>query len=310
MLADMPTSRPTRRDAFRYLMGSITLPVFAACQATPARAPTPTNPLVKPRATPGADVRPVLASTELALGQNRFALGLIDARNQPITNGTVHLEFFKVSAQNDTAQKRSEADAVFRAVELMNKGIWVSYVNFDEVGEWGAQVTVDRPGEPTRTSRLPFQVREKFSAPGYGEPAPRSDSPTVRDVSGDPSRICSNAPPCELHGLSISEALAPADKPLVVLFATPALCSSAICAPELEAVLKLRASSYAERANFVHVEIYEYPFETQKLVKTVQEWRLPSEPWVFIVDRGGIVRDRFEGAAPAEELEPALKPHV
>jgi hypothetical protein len=75
-------------------------------------------------------------------------------------------------------------------------------------------------------------------------------------------------------------------------------------------VLKLRSSGYAERANFIHVEIWEYPFENQKPVKAVQEWRLPSEPWVFVVDRDGNVRDRFEGAAPAEELEPALKPLV
>jgi hypothetical protein len=235
---------------------------------------------------------------------------LIDARNQPITGGKVHLVFFKVSPQSGTAQKRSEADAVFRAVELLNKGIWVSYVSFDELGQWGAQVTIDGQREPARTARLPFEVREKFSAPGYGEPAPRSASSTLRDVGGDASRICSNSPPCELHGLSISEALAPAGKPLVVLFATPALCASAICAPELEAVLKLRSSGYAERANFIHVEIYEYPFENQKPAKAVQEWRLPSEPWVFVVDRAGNVRDRFEGAAPVEELEPALKPLV
>ena len=45
----------------------------------------------------------------------------------------------------------------------------------------------------------------------------------------------------------------------------------------------------------------------QHVVKTVEEWHLPSDPWTFVVDRTGVVRDRFEGAAPIDELEPALK---
>jgi peroxiredoxin len=125
-------------------------------------------------------------------------------------------------------------------------------------------------------------------------------------VAGDTSRICSNTPPCELHAMSIADALAPGQKPLVLLFATPALCTSATCAPELQAVQELH-TAYAEAANFIHVEIYQFPFDGQHVAPTVEEWHLPSDPWTFVVDKTGIVRDRFEGAAPMEELEPALK---
>ena len=102
------------------------------------------------------------------------------------------------------------------------------------------------------------------------------------------------------------DALAPGQKPLVVTFATPALCTSATCGPELDAVLALQ-QSYGERANFIHVEIYQYPFDGSKVAAAVDEWKLPSDPWTFVLDRTGIVRDRLEGAAPAEEMEPALK---
>ena len=71
-------------------------------------------------------------------------------------------------------------------------------------------------------------------------------------------------------------------------------------------MLQLRAT-YAESANFIHVEIYQYPFDQLHTAKTVDEWQLPSDPWTFIVDKTGIVRDRFEGAAPIEELQPSLK---
>jgi hypothetical protein len=315
----------TRRQLTLAVVGGAVGSLLAACQtpapgsnqaasqaSNPAQATPPLstgaggapNPLIKPRAA-GADLVAVQASSELAQGRNRFALGLIDARNQPITAGSVSVEFFKLLS-NGQAEKRGDGAAVFRSVGGASKGIWVAPATFPETGQWGAQVTLDAGDGAPKVARLNLEVRPKFSAPGYDEPAPRSASPTDRDVNGDTSHICSNVPPCSLHAQSIAEALAPGQKPLVVLFATPALCTSATCAPELEAVQQLHAS-YAEKANFIHVEIYQYPFDGLHTVKTVDEWALPSDPWTFVVDRGGIVRDRFEGAAPADELEPSLK---
>jgi hypothetical protein len=304
----MPLSR---RELARVLVGGAVASLLAACQPSPAavptapvKAPTAVNPLVKPRAT-GAELTAVQASTELAQGRNRFALGLIDVRNQPVSAGNVKVEFFKLLT-NGSAEKRADVVAVFRSVGGASKGIWVSPAAFPETGSWGAQVTLEAPNDTPKVARMNFDVRPKFSAPGYDDPALRSVSPTQRDVNGDTTHICSNVPPCTLHALTIAEALEPGQKPLVVLFATPALCTSATCAPELEAVQQLH-STYAERANFIHVEIYQYPFDALKVAKTVDEWHLPSDPWTFIVDKTGVVRDRFEGSAPVDELEPSLK---
>jgi len=305
----------SRRQVTRGLLGGAVASLLAACQAPatprpsatapPAPVATAVNPLIKQRAT-GAELTAVLASSELAQGRNRFALGLIDARNQPITAGTVGVEFFRLLTTG-SAEKRADATAVFRSVGGASKGIWVTSATFPETGQWGTQVTLDPgSGDAPKGARLNFEIRPKFSAPGYDDPAPRSASPTDRDVNGDTSHICSNTPACSLHSISIAQALDPGQKPLVLLFATPALCTSATCAPELEAVQQLH-STYAESANFIHVEIYQYPFDGLRVAKTVDEWHLPSDPWTFIVDKTGVVRDRFEGAAPIEELEPSLK---
>lgn len=273
-------------------------------QQPPAAAPTADNPLVKPRAT-GAPLTAVQASSELAVGRNRFALGLLDDHNQPVVAGGVNIEFFKLQSSGQ-AEKRADSPAVFRSVGGASKGIWVAPATFPETGPWGAQVTLDSGDGSPKVARMNFQVREQFSAPGYDAPAPRSASPTDKDAGGDTSHICSNTPPCDLHSISIADALQPGQKPLVVLFATPALCTSATCAPELQAVQQLH-STYAEQANFIHVEIYQFPFDGMHTARTVDEWKLPSDPWTFVVDKTGIVRDRFEGAAPVEELEPSLK---
>jgi hypothetical protein len=305
-----------RRRLVQIGFGGALASFLAACQApaahvgsqqltAPAAAPTAANPLVKPRAT-GVSLTAVQASSELALGRNRFALGLIDASNQAVTAGSVNVEYFKLQS-NGQAEKRSESPAVFRTVGEPTKGVWVAPASFSETGPWGGQVTLDAgDGSTPKVARMNFTVRDRFSAPGYDQPAPRSDSPTDADVNGDTSHICSNTPPCNLHRMSIAEALNSGTRPLVVLFATPALCTSATCAPELGDVQQL-ASQYADSANFVHVEIYQYPFDGLRTARTVDEWHLPSDPWTFIVDKTGIVRDRFEGAAPVEELEPSLK---
>ncbi len=298
----------TRRQLIRIGLGTTAAALLAACQGTGQSGPTPRpvgntpdNPLIRPTVQ-GTGMVALQASSELALGRNRFALGLVDERNRPLTAGTVLVEFFKVQSDG-TGEKKAESPAIFRSVGGNSRGVWVAPADFKETGNWGAQVSLT--GDVPRQARMNFQVQEKFSAPGYGELAIRTASLTTRDVGGDASHICTNQPPCELHALSIADAL-DAKKPLMVTFATPALCTSATCGPELDAVLQLN-KTYGDRANFIHVEIFEYPFDGQHVAKAVDDWKLPSDPWTFVVDRAGIVRDRFEGAAPAEELEPALQ---
>src|SRR5258708_40173674 len=110
----------SRRELARLLAGSAVASLVAACQApsaaaptAPAAAPTAVNPLGKPRAT-GAELTAVLASSEVAQGRNRFALRLIDARNQPMVAGNVGAEDFKLLT-NAAAATRTVAMGVFRS---------------------------------------------------------------------------------------------------------------------------------------------------------------------------------------------------
>lgn len=107
-----------------------------------------------------------------------------------------------------------------------------------------------------------------------------------------------------MHALSLDDALQNG-KPTVVLFATPALCSSRTCGPSLEAVQELQRR-YGEAANFIHVEIFpERDFA--KPAAAMAEWNLPSEPWLFLIDGEGDVVERYEGGIGLTELEPAVK---
>ena len=58
--------------------------------------------------------------------------------------------------------------------------------------------------------------------------------------------------------------------------------------------------------DFIHIEIYKDNDPAKGTNRWVDEWKLRSEPFTFVVDRKGIIRSRFEGAFSAAELQSAV----
>jgi hypothetical protein len=142
--------------------------------------------------------------------------------------------------------------------------------------------------------------------PAVGQLAPQSHNPTVKDVS-DVGLIDSGQPPNDMHELSIADAIAK-HRPALVVFASPAFCQTRICGPEVKVVQSLEPD-YRDRLAFIHVEIYRdfKPDPTKKqLSQTVLDWRLQTEPWVFLIDSKGIIRARFEGPTDRDEIKAAI----
>ncbi|MGH3650424.1 MAG: hypothetical protein ACRDU9_06895, partial [Acidimicrobiia bacterium] len=96
--------------------------------------------------------------------------------------------------------------------------------------------------------------------------------------------------------------------PSVLVFATPAWCTSQTCGPMLDQVQAI--SLEYPSLNYVHVEVYENIHVTNRedliLVPAVEEWGLPSEPWLYVTDGDGMVTAAFEGAVSDDELRSAL----
>jgi hypothetical protein len=67
--------------------------------------------------------------------------------------------------------------------------------------------------------------------------------------------------------------------------------------------------AYRDRLAFIHIEIYrDYKQDPSKrqLAQAVVDWRLQTEPWVFLIDSKGIIQSRFEGSAASDELKVAI----
>jgi hypothetical protein len=185
---------------------------------------------------------------------------------------------------------------------LAVKGVYVTNVNFSRPGTWGVEIDSIVAGRP-HTLHETFKVAKQSTAPGIGQPAPRSHNPTVRDK---PARLLdSGRPPDDMHKLSIAAAIAQ-HKPLVVLFSTPAFCESRMCGPETEIVERVE-NQFRGHVNFIHIEVYKNANPADGYAPTFLQWHLQTEPWVFVVNRAGIITARFEGPSAASELDTAIR---
>jgi hypothetical protein len=275
--------------------------------AAPAGGPAPQGNPPTAAAQVG-DVTPQFAFSEAVVGRNRIAIGLLRG-GTPVNDpaAKVHLRFYDLDDQS--AQVKFEADARYFGQGLP-AGFYVAYPTFDAAGNWGIEIQTQLPGQAQPSaSRLRLEVKQKSDVPNVGQPAIAVKTLTTKDTP-DLSQLSSGSPvnPA-MYQISLDEALK-SGKPTVLLFATPAFCSSATCGPSLQ-VLEGLQKTYGDKLNFIHVEVYKYPFGESAgkgdLSAPMVAWGLKSEPWLFLIDAKGTIAARFEGGITSEEIGPALQ---
>ena len=271
-----------------------------------------------------ADARwlPILATQDLAVGVKRMAfsldglraddhlptvrvsLYLLDQRAPP-PRSVQYARFIPYDAGLGlTAHNHANASVSDRSLPI-SRGVYVVPVQLTEPGQWGALLEIEA-GEAMESVRLRFSVRERPAAPRAGERAPAVVSRTRGEVQSLATLTSDPEPEPGLYALSIDAALAQ-QRPLLLAFATPAFCHSRTCAPVLDAV-KAVWREFATEINGIHVEVFENPQEPSRLVeaRAFAAWGLPSEPWVFVIDRENVIRYAFEGALTQAELRSAV----
>ena len=151
---------------------------------------------------------------------------------------------------------------------------------------------------------MALNVGAKKGPPDVGDKAIRVDTLTVADVGGDLEKITTRVPPArELLKTNFADVLG--KKPVVLLFATPALCASRTCGPVVDIAEQVRAQN-GGGVTFIQQEIYEDNDPGKPVRKQVAAWRLATEPWAFVIDRRGRVAARFEGVFSTGELARAV----
>jgi hypothetical protein len=183
--------------------------------------------------------------------------------------------------------------------------VYVTTLRFPEAGRYWF-VVQSEGREPPGVGVV--DVGKRQATPAVGSHAIPSDNPTLADAPA--KKITTARPPdIELLRHSVADSLR-ANAPFVVAFATPAHCQSRVCGPTVEVVDKVRMRLGKRNVRFIHIEIYSNNRPENGFNRWVREWRLPTEPWVFLVDRRGVIREKFEGALSVEELEAAVRRHL
>jgi hypothetical protein len=268
-------------------------------------------------------LQPLITTSELVVGRNRFAFGLLKANNF-LEGADVQVRVYSIEGRE--ASLVAEINAPYRPVDRIEpsqsvhrhsdgtqhihtaatgvRGIYVTQLNFTRPGLWGIEILVSEKGGLPTVARTTVNVLDAPHAPAVGSPAPRSRNLIASDVKNLREIDTSLRPDPRLHRVRIADAIAQG-KPQLIVFATPQFCTSRMCGPVVDIVRQL-LPRYANRVAFTHQEIWR-DFASKQAFQTVEEWRLQSEPWIFILDRQGIIRAKFEGLVTESELEEKLQ---
>jgi len=191
----------------------------------------------------------------------------------------------------------------------------VAEIDVPGPGTWTAAVVARTASQPA-VGTQPFSVVSAPLVDPLGAKAVSVRTPVARSEHAL-KEVCTRTPPDHMHYISLDRALR-SRKPTVVVFATPLLCESRLCGPVVDEVLIAFTDIEPHRANFIHVEEFlpgpdlkPPPATLETRSPAFKAWRLKTEPWVFVLDRDGVIRARLgPGPCVASEIEAALKPFL
>ncbi|MGZ8514702.1 MAG: hypothetical protein ACXW4H_05750 [Candidatus Limnocylindrales bacterium] len=261
-----------------------------------------------------ASVLPVIISSELSTGSNRFLFSFVDATSDSPVGAPDRTA--SVAFSGPSNQAIAEATGTFIwAIENVS-GIYVSTVDFPASGDWVAHFATAAAGKPAEHIDFQFQVLDRKHVIVPGDKAPSVDTPTLASVGGDASKISTDTTPDKaFYETSVAAALA-AHKPFVLIFATPKFCQTRTCGPTLDKVKPIAAAH--PDLTFINVEPYKLVDDQGQLqpvldangqlqtVPATDAYGLLSEPYVFVVGGDGIVKATFELIFTPDEIEGAL----
>ena len=313
-----------RRPAFAILLLVVAL-IAAACKPTDpggfvvvTQAPASSGgATITGAAIPGSSAAvgsafPVIISSQLAVGDNRFVFSFLDPKTQqPV--GSPDLAASVSFIAPGTTDPTSPTPGTFVWAIQNLRGEYIAHVTFPTAGDWKAIFTIQPKGGGQQALGVPFQVALKPTVVSIGDHAPSVKTPTLADVGGDIRQVSSDQNPNPAFYQVSEDQLLASHTPFILVFATPAFCRSAQCGPTLDMVKQAQTTAPKSVA-FINVEPYVLKFADGRLQPVLDAqgnltptnvsnaWGIPTEPWIFAVDRNGIVQGSFEGVISQQEL--------
>jgi hypothetical protein len=270
---------------------------------------------------------PVLAPTvqQLGPGKQRYGFALFTTARKQISGIPVALYVQRSGSRKVLGPFPARDEALTVAPPYQSetvakdpaaaKSLFVSSIKVPKPGTYAVMGVAKMDGRLVATDPIGARVLSNDPVPNVGDKAPVIDTPTLQSAGGNIGSIDTRQPPSDMHAVSFKNVVG--KKPVILLFATPALCQSRVCGPVVDIAEELKNESKGQ-AEFIHMEIYRNNTiapgclegtrpEAECLRPQVLAYRLQTEPWAFAINRKGKVAARLEGAYSKAELAGALK---
>ena len=301
---------------FRPLLSALALIVVACGPSTPTGSPSASSAAAVCASAPDISsapgwgqpsspptVVPDIVSSDITCGKARIVFLFLDKLNNDVSapGRTAKVAFYDLA--RDPNKVVATADGAFVWTIQDERGMYIADVDLPEGGTWGAEFTTTAPNAAPETIRLSFTVLDTPTSIAVGQKAPASKTPTAADVGGDVTKVSTDSKPDPaFYQTSVAAALA-AHKPFILIFATPKFCKSAQCGPTLDHFKPIAAEH--PDVTFINVEPYKLELKDGALQAVLDsqgqliaddfsnEWGLRSEPWMFAVDRNGVVQGSY-----------------
>lgn len=270
----------------RLSLALLVVPIaLAACGSDDTSAP---NAAV---ATTGAlTVSP--QNSEYLIGINRVSLALFDQNRHPVSGARASLDVQGGVTGGGSVETRPLEDI---GPQYGGIPIYVTTAKFPQVGSYKFVVRAALADGSSISGQAFVNVANKsLEFPiGYGVPALRQ--PIIGDPGVTIEKVDSGVPPDSWHTATIADGLAQ-HRPMVLYFGEPGFCKSRTCGPTVK-VLQQFQQQGGTSFLFEHIEDHfpAGPDESSTMNPAFAAFGLQTDPWVFFVNRDGVISDRFEG---------------
>ena len=237
----------------------------------------------------------IIISSDISIGENVINFAVLDINGNQINNDLNEIKLKNLESENETIIS-AKYQNWFKGKGAYNSKIYINETGFHEL-----IVTFNK-----YESRAIFNVNTKSVTPTIDKKPPNILTLTAKSKTDLKNITSDSNPDIDLYSTSYEESIN-SNIPTIVLFSTPALCVSGTCGPILDSLKKIK-KQYKDY-NFIHVEVYKNfigktlrDLDSLEVTEPVIKWGLPTEPWMFFIDKNGILRAKFEGFISEEDM--------
>jgi hypothetical protein len=255
-----------------------------------------------------------LASSQVDVGTDRLAFGVIDQQGQPVYGETA-VYIAPKPGKRAAGPFLAPADVLLTQPRYRSKqaalagdpfaAVYAAQVAFPRPGKWDVLVTTKSGGKlAAATAQVDVSPAAADPIPRVGQHAPKVRTDTVADDRGNIANIDTRVPPDDMHKVSFADVVG--ERPVALLIATPQLCQSRVCGPVTDIAVQMEAK-YGRRMTFIHQEVYKDNNPRKGLRDPLVRLHLRTEPWLFVVNKQGIITARLEGSIGVRAFEQAIR---